>query len=96
MQPLKLLVIVMGVVIVVGLGIVVAAVIQRLGKHGAGGGRFDTANLLLPKGCRVAEMAAAGARLALRLGDGPDCQIILLVDPESGRETGRIGLLGQP
>ena len=35
MQPLKVLVIVLGVVIVIGLGIVVVTVVQRLG-HGAG------------------------------------------------------------
>jgi hypothetical protein len=51
---------------------------------------------MLPKGCHVVGMTGAGARLALRLGDGPDCQIILVVDPESGQETGRIGLLTQP
>ncbi len=96
MQPLKVLVIVMGVVIVVGLGVVVVTVIDRLGKRAAGARSFDTASLLLPKGCHVIGMAGAGARLALRLGDGPDCQLILLVDPESGRETGRIGLLEQP
>jgi hypothetical protein len=44
----------------------------------------------------VVEMTTAGARLALRLGDGSDCQLILLVDPDSGRETGRISLLAQP
>ena len=95
MQPLKVLVIVLGVVIVVGLGIVVVTVVQRLG-HGAGARSFDTASLMLPKGCHVVGMTGAGARLALRLGDGPDCQIILVVDPESGQETGRIGLLAQP
>ena len=95
MQPLKVLVIVLGVVIVIGLGIVVVTAVQRLG-HGAGARSFDTASLMLPKGCHVVGMTAAGARLALRLGDGPDCQIILVVDPESGKETGRIGLLAQP
>jgi hypothetical protein len=95
MQPLKLLVILMGVVIVVGLAIVVGTVIQRLG-HGAAGRSFDTASLALPKGCRVVGMTGAGERLALRLGDGPDCQMILFVDPENGQEAGRIALVGQP
>ena len=94
MQPLKIIVIVMGVMIVLGLGIVVFAAIQRLGGQGRHG--FEATSLTLPKGCHIVGMASAGSRLALRLGDGPDCQLILFVDPESGRETGRIGLLAQP
>ncbi len=41
-------------------------------------------------------MTPAGARLALRLGEGPDCQLILFLDPETGREAGRLSLLAQP
>ncbi len=96
MQPLKVLVIVLGVVIVIGLAVVVVTIANHFGKPGSAGRSFDTAGLALPKGCHVVEMAAAGTRLALRLGDGSDCQVILLVDPESGREMGRIGLLAQP
>ena len=94
MQSLKVLVIVLGVVIVVGLGVVVVTVIQRLNAHGSRG--FVSASLTLPKGCHVIGMAAAGDRLALRLGDGSDCQIVLFVDPQTGQETGRVGLLAQP
>ena len=96
MQSLKVLVIVLGLVIVAGLGVVIATVIQRMGGHGPGGRSFDSASLTLPKGCHVIGMAAAGDRLALRLGDGPDCQIILFVDPQSGQEAGRVSLLAQP
>ena len=95
MQPLKLLVIVLGVVIVVGLAVVVVTVVHRMG--GTGGGRaFETADLTLPKGCHVIGMASAGERLAVRLGDAPECQIILFVDPESGQQSGRVNLLTQP
>jgi hypothetical protein len=95
MQPLKVLVIVMGVVIAIGLGIVAMTIADRLGKRGGAGG-FGTANLTLPKGCHLIGMASAGAKLALRLGDTLDCQVILIVDPESGRETGRIALAAEP
>ncbi len=94
MQGLKLLVIFMGVLIVIAIAVIVVTVVSRV--RGMSGRSFDQASLVLPKGCRVAEIAAAGARLALRLGDGPDCQLILFVDPESGRETGRLSLLAQP
>jgi len=95
-QPLKVLVIVMGVMIVVGAGIVAVAIVQRLGNRGVARRGFEAASLTLPKGCHVVGMAAAGAKLALRLGDSPDCQMVLFVDPESGQEIGRLGLIGQP
>jgi hypothetical protein len=96
MQPLKVLVVVLGAMIVVGLGVVVVTIVQRLGNHGAAARSFGTASVTLPKDCHVVGMATAGAKLALQLGDGPDCQLILFVDPESGQEAGRIGLLVQP
>jgi hypothetical protein len=95
MQALKVLVVVMGALIIVGTVIVVVTIAQRMSRGSAAPG-FGKAALMLPKGCRVAEMTAAGAKLALRLGDGPGCQDIVIVDPETGRETGRLGLLTQP
>jgi Family of unknown function (DUF6476) len=95
MRSLKILVIVMGLLIVTGLTVIFATLAKRM----AGGGEpqaFDSTTLQLPKGCRVVEMAAAGARLALRLGDGPDCDAILFVDPATGRQLGRLQLLQQP
>jgi len=93
MQGLKILVIAMGIVILIGLTVVIVTVASRLKGGGQG---FAGASLVLPKGCRVMEMAAAGAKLALRLGEGPDCQAILFLDPETGREAGRVSLLSQP
>jgi hypothetical protein len=95
MQALKIIVIALGVLILVGVTVVIVAVATRM-KGGSPGRSFEPASLVLPKGCRVVEMTTAGPRLALRLGDGSDCQLILLVDPDSGRETGRISLLAQP
>ncbi|HZT19029.1 MAG TPA: DUF6476 family protein [Dongiaceae bacterium] len=96
MQGLKILVVVLGVLILVGLAVVIVTIASRLkGPAGARPG-FGAASLLLPKGCRVVEMTPAGARLALRLGEGPDCQLILFLDPETGREAGRLSLLAQP
>ena len=95
MQALKIIVIAMGVLILIGVTVVIVAVATRM-KGSSPGRSFEPASLVLPKGCRVVEMTTAGARVALRLGDGPDCQLILLIDPDSGRETGRISLLAQP
>jgi hypothetical protein len=95
MQALKIIVIAMGFLILVGVTVVIVAVATRM-KGGSPGRSFEPASLVLPKGCRVVEMTTAGARLALRLGDGSDCQLLILVDPDSGRETGRISLLAQP
>ena len=95
MQALKVLVGVMGALIIVGTVVVMVTIVQRMGRGPAASG-FGKASLVLPRGCRVVEMTTAGAKLALRLGDGPDCQGIVIVDPETGRETGRLQLLAQP
>jgi Family of unknown function (DUF6476) len=95
MQALKVLVGVMGVLIIVGAVVVVVTIVQRMGGGSAAPG-FGKASLVLPRGCQVVEMTTAGAKLALRLGDGPDCQAIVIVDPETGRETGRLQPLAQP
>jgi hypothetical protein len=41
-------------------------------------------------------MVNAGDRLALRLGDTPECQVILFVDPQSGQQTGSLAVQTQP
>jgi hypothetical protein len=95
MRGLKILVIVLGALILIGLTAVIVTVAGRL-KGGFAGRGFGTSSLLLPNGCRVVEMTTAGTKLALRLGEGPSCQLILFLDPESGRESGRVSLLAQP
>jgi hypothetical protein len=96
MRALKILVIVMGLLIVAGLTVIFATLAKRMAGAGEPHGGFDSAALQLPKGCRVVEMAAAGPRLALRLGDGPGCEAILFVDPATGQQLGRLQLLQQP
>jgi len=95
MQGLKILVIFLGALILIGLTVVIVTVASRL-KGGVAGRGFGMSSLLLPRGCRVVEMTTTGTKLALRLGEGPDCELILFVDPETGRETGRVSLLTQP
>ena len=94
MQALKVLVVVMGVLIIAGVAVVAVTVINRM-SHG-GGASFSAANLTLPKGCHLVGMVSAGNRLALRLGDTSECQVILFVDPESGQQVGSLALQTQP
>lgn len=95
MRALKILVIVMGLLIVIGLTVIFATLAKRM-TAGSEPGGFESATISLPKGCRVVEMAAAGPRLALRLGDGPACEAIIFVDPATGRQLGRLQLSQQP
>jgi Family of unknown function (DUF6476) len=95
MQALKVLVVVMGVLIIAGVAVVAVTIVNRL-SHGSSSPGFSAANLTLPKGCHLVGMVSAGNRLALRLGDSAECQIILFVDPESGQQMGSLALQTQP
>lgn len=94
MQGLKILVILMGVLILAGMTVVGVTIFNRMGS-GSGGGGFGSMALALPKGCHLVGMVNAGDRLALRLGDSPECQIVLFVDPHSGQQTGSLALQTQ-
>jgi hypothetical protein len=94
MKALKAVVIGMAVLIVVGMTVVIVTIVNRLGKGRATAvpAAPIAATLDLPAGCSVAEMAAAGERLALRLAGSGDCRQILLLDPASGALVGRLRL----
>jgi hypothetical protein len=88
MQALKALTIVMGVLIVGGTAVLGVVLARRMG-----GGSAAPVSVLLdePTGTRIAGIAGAGDRLAVRLeGGGPDR--VVLIDPHSGAATGRVGL----
>ncbi|MEX0695926.1 MAG: hypothetical protein WD099_00120 [Dongiaceae bacterium] len=103
MQALKALVIVMGLLIVVGVVAVAATISYRLGRLAdsaapavAGPGGFAAVELAIPEGCRAVEAAPAGERLVLRLGDGRQCNRVLIVDMNSGALLGRLDLVPAP
>ena len=101
MRALKALVIVMGLLIVVGVVAVAATIAYRLGRLAeapavAGPGGFAAVELAIPEGCRAVEAAPAGERLVLRLGDGRQCNRILIVDMNSGALLGRLDLVPAP
>ena len=89
MRALLALVIVMGVLIVVGVGIVAATIVHRMGgatPHAFAGGTLDE-----PSGTHIAAVTSYGDRLAITLqGGGPDR--ITLFDPIAGRTLGHISL----
>jgi hypothetical protein len=102
MKSIKALVIFMGLLIVAGLGLLVYGLangISDLPGTGAGPGGFDAASVALPAGCKLAEARLDEGRLVLRVegpADRPDCQLVILLDPASGAELGRITVAPQP
>ena len=96
MRVLKVLTIVMGVMIVVGTGVLVAVIAHRIASPAPGrspvAGQAPLAQVLdEPAGTRIAGIAAVGDRLAVQLqGGGADR--VVLVDARSGEVVGRITL----
>lgn len=89
MRGLKILTVVMGVMIVVGVAVLGVVMTRRLGGLVAGG----TADIMLaePDGTSIAGIAATADRVALQLhGGGPDR--VVLIDPRTGGTTGRVML----
>ena len=89
MRGLKILTVVMGVMIVVGVAVLGVVMTRRLGGLVAGG----TADIMLaePDGTSIAGIAATADRVALQLhGGGPDR--VVLVDAKTGKPVGRIVL----
>ncbi len=89
MHALKALVVVMGVLIIAGLAVIVATIVNRTTHPGAA--ITPGAALLLdePDGTHVGETALANGTLALTLvGGGPDR--VVVVDLASGRVVRRV------
>lgn len=90
MQALKFLVIGMGVLIFVLLGVVIYAMVAKVGGGESAPG-FGEAVVPIPPGCRIAEAAPQGeSRILLRLDGGEACQQVLVLDARDGTLLGRI------
>ena len=88
MRALKIATAVMGVLIVAGTVLLVTLVVRRSAGPGA-----VAASVLLdePAGTRIEGVSLLADRLAVQLGGGgPDR--VLLLDLQSGRVVGRVGL----
>lgn len=97
MKALKTLVVGMGLLLVIGLGIIGWGVARNLSPQShraapADAGPTYTAEVMVPGGSHLEQMATAGDRIVLRFS-GPEGERILVVDPHSGQVTGRITLL---
>lgn len=95
MKALKALVIGMGILILLGLAVVIAAIVARVGgddETADSGPGFGTLHLGLPESCRIADARPADGKLVLRLaGPAKDgCGDLIVVDPAEGAVLGRI------
>jgi hypothetical protein len=103
-KALKTVVIVLGVLIVIGAGIVIVTIANRLsgmssqpGEPLAAGeapGAFGTVQVPLPARCRVQTATPSGERLVLQLvGNADECRQILVVHLGTGEVLGRLDLV---
>jgi hypothetical protein len=90
MRFLKVLTIAMGVLIVLATAVLVVVIARRIG-----GGANPPASFAVlldePAGTRIAGIAPAADRLAVRL-EGGGADRVVLIDPHTGALVGRIAL----
>lgn len=89
MTTLKIVVTVLGVVIVALLVAIVWRIVALAGGAGSARGFAET-RLDLPAGCRILDATPGDGRLILRIGEGSNCDRVMLVDPANGRLLGTI------
>jgi hypothetical protein len=94
MRALKILVTVMGIVIVVGFGVVVAVIAGRIARREAAGAAhaFAASPIDIPAGARIEAMTASSDRLILGLALPDGGHWIIVVDPATGARLGTIAL----
>jgi len=91
MRALKILVVVMGILIVVGLAVVVITIVNRTSRVAVEVPlQTAPATLAIPAGSRIAETALDGDRLLVRLQMPDGTARILVVDSATGKVLRRI------
>jgi hypothetical protein len=104
MRGLKALVIGLGALILIGMGVVVVTVANRLADKAApspaqglaaapAAPAFGRAEIAVPKGARVVETAVSGGRRVVRLELANGATRLLVLDPETGRAAGAVDLV---
>jgi uncharacterized protein DUF6476 len=94
MRALKVMVVVMGVMLVGGTALLIAAIIARSSYRAAeaGANRFERAVIDLPEGARVLGAQAAGDRVVVRIALQAGGEQLLLIDARNGERLGTIEL----
>ena len=95
-RVLKAVVIGLGVLIVLGLGALLAAVILKSGGAARGLAPGEVMPLPVPEGAHVEEMRLSGSVLALRLRLADGSWQVVVVDARRGRVLRRIRAAGMP
>lgn len=98
MRALKILVTVMGVVIVVGFGAVIAVVAGRIARREPARAvpAFAGGTIAVPAGARVEAMTASADRLILDLALPDGAHRIIILDSATGARLGTIDLRPAP
>ena len=95
MRGLKVLVVVMGIMLVVGFAVLVAAIISKASRNGSvptPSRTFASATIDIPRGARVEAMAIAADRLVLALALPEGDRQLVIIDLGSGARLGTIEL----
>ena len=102
---LKAVVIILGILLLISFGVVAVTIVSRLSKMGKDEAadiqsieevlltpEFGEAVIDIPAGGKIGSISSDGKTFFVVI-DGADGQTILVVDPWSGRERGRIKLV---
>jgi hypothetical protein len=92
MAALKVLVVVLGLLIVVGIAAIIYGVATRLDLK-SGASAPVAGRIALPAGGKIVDMTAAGDRLVLRVALPDATERLLVVDLAHGRQIGALELV---
>jgi uncharacterized protein DUF6476 len=99
MRGLKILVVIMGIMLIVGFAVLVAAVAGRMSRGGSSpttARAFNGSAIDIPRGARIEAMAAGTDRLALALALPEGGRQLLIIDLTTGARLGSIELHTSP
>jgi hypothetical protein len=92
MRALKALVVIMGIMIVGGFAILVAAIIGRAPRNGNAPHSFSVNTIDIPREARIEAMTAGSDRLVLDLLLPDNRRQLLIIDLRSGARVGIVEL----
>jgi hypothetical protein len=99
MRGLKILVVVMGIMLIVGFTVLVAAVAGRMSRSGSSpttARAFNSSAIDIARGARIEAMAAGTDRLVLALALPEGGRQLLIIDLTTGARLGTIELHTSP